>query len=81
MGIQLVRGRTFTGRDVGNGAPVVLINEAPARQFVPGEDPLGRRLRGWRISKRERRIAEYGMGAGQSIPVDGLKEKALIQDI
>ncbi len=42
--IPLLRGRVFTARD-GAGAPgVALINESMARQFFPGEDPIGARL-------------------------------------
>jgi putative ABC transport system permease protein len=44
LGIPLVRGRFFTGRDDRDAPPVVLINEAMARRFWPGEDPLGKRL-------------------------------------
>ena len=40
----LLKGRVFTARD-GAGAPgVALINESMARQFFPGEDPIGARL-------------------------------------
>jgi putative ABC transport system permease protein len=45
MGVALARGRDFTARD-DEGAPgVVIINEAFARQYFYGQDPLGRRLR------------------------------------
>ncbi|MCH7823282.1 MAG: ABC transporter permease [Acidobacteria bacterium] len=42
--IPLLKGRVFTARD-GAGAPgVAIINETMARQFFPGEDPLGARV-------------------------------------
>ena len=45
MGIPVVRGRDFSERD-GSGAPrVAIINEAAARQYWPGADPIGQRLR------------------------------------
>ena len=44
MGIRLVSGRGFTATDA-DGAPVVVINEALAKRFYPGQDPLGRRIR------------------------------------
>ena len=45
MGIPLVRGRDIEPRDTGEGArPVVVINETMARQFWPGQDPLGRQI-------------------------------------
>jgi predicted permease len=37
-----VRGRAFTDRDNRDTAPVILINEALARQSFPGEDPVGK---------------------------------------
>ncbi|PYJ96682.1 MAG: permease [Verrucomicrobia bacterium] len=44
MGISLARGRFFTGRDNTNAAPVVIINEALARRYLPGRDPVGKRM-------------------------------------
>ncbi|MDA2931334.1 ABC transporter permease [Acidobacteria bacterium AH-259-O06] len=42
--IPLLKGRVFTERD-GAGAPgVAIINETLARQFLPGEDPIGARV-------------------------------------
>jgi putative ABC transport system permease protein len=44
FGIPIIRGRTFTDRDV-NGAPsVVMINQAMAAQYWPTSDPLADRL-------------------------------------
>jgi putative ABC transport system permease protein len=42
--IPLLRGRMFTDRDDRKAAPVVLINEAMARQFWPTSDPVGERI-------------------------------------
>lgn len=42
--IRLLRGRTFDERDRGDAAPVAVVNEATARRYFPGEDPLGRRI-------------------------------------
>jgi len=44
MGVALLRGRDFDARDSADAQPAVVINEAMARRFFPGEDPLGRRL-------------------------------------
>jgi putative ABC transport system permease protein len=44
LGIPLVRGRTFTDRDVAGAPDVVIINAAAARRYWPDEDPLGRRI-------------------------------------
>jgi predicted permease len=45
LGLQLRRGRGFDHRDTAQVLPrAVIINEAMARKFWPGDDPLGRYL-------------------------------------
>lgn len=44
MGIQVRAGRAFTRDDRATSLPVVVISEAMAKRYWPGEDPLGRRL-------------------------------------
>jgi len=44
-GTPLVRGRDFDRRDGPETAPVVIVDEALAERFWPGEDPIGRRVR------------------------------------
>jgi putative ABC transport system permease protein len=44
LGIPLVRGRSFTGRDRAGQPKVVLINEAAARAFFANQDAIGRRI-------------------------------------
>jgi putative ABC transport system permease protein len=44
MGVPLRAGRPLTARDTAAGQPVVVINEAMARQFWPGQSPLGARI-------------------------------------
>jgi len=46
MSIPLRKGRFFSNQDRenGNGVPVVIISEAMARRFWPGEDPIGKRM-------------------------------------
>jgi putative ABC transport system permease protein len=42
--IPLLRGRTFTVQDTGASEPVVVINEAMAKQFWPKGDAIGTRI-------------------------------------
>jgi macrolide transport system ATP-binding/permease protein len=44
LGIRIVRGRAFTAADRVGSTPVIIINEAMAKQFFPNEEALGRRL-------------------------------------
>ena len=41
MGIPLRQGRAFTEEEVWQCRPVIIVNEAFARRFFPGEDPIG----------------------------------------
>jgi putative ABC transport system permease protein len=45
MGIPLMRGRLFDGRDTRDAPPVVMINDVMARRLWPDRDPLGERIR------------------------------------
>jgi len=44
MGIPLLRGRYFSDTEQREPKRVILINEALARTYFPGQDPLGQRL-------------------------------------
>jgi predicted permease len=44
-GVQIQRGRGFTGADRAGSVPVAVINDTMARRFWPNEDPIGRRFR------------------------------------
>jgi putative ABC transport system permease protein len=44
MRVPLKRGRRFEDSDRLNAPKVVVINEAAARQYFPGEDPIGKRV-------------------------------------
>jgi putative ABC transport system permease protein len=45
MGIRLRDGRYFTRFDGPDTAPVAIINDATSRQYWPGQNPIGRRIR------------------------------------
>src|SRR6184192_3913243 len=42
--VPLVRGRTFNERDKKDSPRVIIIDQAMAEQYFPGEDPIGKRL-------------------------------------
>jgi putative ABC transport system permease protein len=42
MGIPLLRGRSFDGRDVATGGRTVIVSESVARKFFPGQEAIGR---------------------------------------
>ena len=44
MGIPILQGRDFTERDDHGATPVVIVSDAFARQFFPGENPIGKRM-------------------------------------
>ncbi len=45
MKVRLVSGRLLDGRDTPDGVPVIAINETLAKEYFPGENPLGQRIR------------------------------------
>jgi putative ABC transport system permease protein len=45
MGIRVLSGRGFRPGDDERGQPVALVNQAFAKKFYPGEDPVGKQLR------------------------------------
>ncbi|MGA2259986.1 MAG: ABC transporter permease [Acidobacteriota bacterium] len=44
MGIPMLRGRTFSDRDVPSAAPVAILSQEAAQKLDPGTDPIGMRL-------------------------------------
>ena len=45
LGIRVLRGRAFTAADRAGAPSVVMLSEAAARHYWPGENPIGKRLR------------------------------------
>lgn len=45
MGVRLISGRFFRESDGPDAPPVAIINQAMARQYWPGQDPIGHRFR------------------------------------
>src|SRR5499426_3047194 len=44
MGIRIVRGRSFTEQEANDNAPVVVISEATAQKFWPGQEAIGQHI-------------------------------------
>jgi predicted permease len=44
LGITVLRGREFTSQDTEDSPLVAIVSETMAKQFFPGEDPIGRRF-------------------------------------
>ena len=56
MGVPLLRGRLFNENDPADIRNRVIINDALARKYFPGEDPLGKRIKVWWNDTRENEI-------------------------
>ena len=55
MGIPLLQGRDFGERDDAKAPKVVVVNEAFARKYFPGQDAIGKRIKpGASTEKKER---------------------------
>jgi putative ABC transport system permease protein len=52
FGIAVERGRAFTAQEMEENRRVVMVSESIARQFWPGQDPIGKRLK-WGIAASE----------------------------
>ncbi|HTS24728.1 MAG TPA: ABC transporter permease [Bryobacteraceae bacterium] len=51
LGIRLLKGRYFLETDTAKAPLAVIINETMAHRFWPGEDPVGKRFKGYPGSK------------------------------
>ena len=47
MGIPLLKGRYFHSLDGPGSPPVAIVNQTLAKRYWPGEDPIGKRLKGF----------------------------------
>ena len=71
MHIPVIRGRDFNDDDTANRPGVVLISEAMAKRFWPGEDAIGKRLTLWFFRDRPREV----VGIVGDVKLDGLDQK------
>jgi putative ABC transport system permease protein len=45
MSVPIISGRFCTAQDQSNSAPVVIVNQTLAQRYLPGQDPIGKRIR------------------------------------
>ncbi|MFP2931237.1 ABC transporter permease, partial [Pyxidicoccus sp. 3LG] len=75
LGIGLVKGRLLAETDVAGAEPVVVINEAAARKYWPGEDPVGQRLRvGHAVPSLRDPVPRTVIGVVKDVRENGLAE-------
>ncbi|HZS06020.1 MAG TPA: ABC transporter permease [Blastocatellia bacterium] len=67
LGIRIVRGRSFTAQEAHANAPVVVISEATAQKFWPGQDAIGQHL-GIAAAPGSERDAVRGTSAATIFP-------------
>ena len=73
LGIALTRGRDFSLRDDANSHAVVVINETMARQYWPGADPIGQRMK---VRGRSGIRTVEVVGVAQDVKQRSLRAKA-----
>jgi putative ABC transport system permease protein len=71
LGIPLLRGRLFDDRDRADSPPVVIVNAAFAESHLPGEDPVGRRMKNGGPERPDNVWMEI-VGVVGDVPYEGL---------
>jgi putative ABC transport system permease protein len=74
MQIQLLKGRMFSDREETIESHVVIVSEALARQYFPGEDPLGQKIR---IDMKDQNDFSAIIGVVAGVKRDGLDKAPL----
>jgi putative ABC transport system permease protein len=69
--IPLLRGRDFGAGDDAHGRPVVIVSQAMADRFFPGEDPMGRRL-DWDLNGEQEHVWREIVGVVGDVRREGL---------
>ena len=76
LGARIAKGRGITAADTLTAPPVVVVNEAFARRFFPGEDPLGKRLYPTYIPNAEKLAPSTVVGVVADIKNAGIDKPA-----
>jgi predicted permease len=62
LGIPVLRGRDFTDRDTTEAPRVLVVNEAFARKYFPGEDVIGKRIESGATNGNEKNVLREIVG-------------------
>jgi putative ABC transport system permease protein len=80
LSIPLIRGRPFDTTDGAEAPQVVIVNETLARNFWPGQDPIGKRLKqGWPEDEGEFSPWREIVGVVSDVKQVGLGEETMMQ--
>jgi predicted permease len=74
MGMRLLAGREFQARDVSPDSPAVMVNEAFAQHYFPGEDPIGKRY--FRPDSEGRDVPQEIIGLLRNAHYDRVRDQA-----
>jgi predicted permease len=73
LGIALRSGRLFTASDNADAPPVMLVNEAFHRLFLPGENPVGKRIH---VGPGPQQVWREIVGVVGNVKYNGLADEA-----
>jgi len=65
MGIDVLAGRAFGGEDRMDTRPVVIVNEELANLHFPGEDPVGKQIEYWGVTREVIGVVRNTLDVGQ----------------
>ena len=71
VGIPVMKGRAFTASEIARHVPIVVISEATARRYWPGEDPLGKNLKISSIASEGGFFGPQQVQQHETVVVDG----------
>jgi predicted permease len=73
MGVRLLEGRPFAPSDIASTPSVVLVNQAFARHYYPGQDPLGKRFT---FAGRDKGLPQDIIGMVRDVRLQSVRDPA-----